>query len=312
MTRPQRQHGFTLVELLVVIAIIGILIAMLLPAVQAAREAARRMQCSNNLKQIGTALHNYHSQYNSLPMGGTHHYKFDSNIAKTGTWPMLILPFMELQVIYEKFDITAPLGLKDPVNAEACRSEVPGYVCPSDPDGSNPIFTNRHSRDNHPTSMGLWYAGSIGPTHMDACPFCPNPFAGPNNYCCQGNSYGTYAKEDSVGVFGRNEFCTKFGEITDGLSNTIMVGETLPGHCIWMGAFNPNMTVTGTGTPINIMESSSDGSNWYRTCGFKSTHPGGANFLLADGSVTFLDEAIDYYTFNVMGTKAGGEVFERE
>ena len=308
MKHPQRQQGFTLVELLVVIAIIGILIAMLLPAVQAAREAARRLQCSNHLKQIGVALHNYHSQFGMLPMGGTHQYKYDTTIAKTGVWPMLILPFMEMQAVYEKFDVTAPLGLKDPLNEEASKSVVPGYACPSDPAASNPIFTDRHSRDNHATSMGLWYAGSIGPTQMDACPFCSNPFPSATNYCCQGRSYGTYAKEDSTGVFGRNEFCTKFDEITDGLSNTIMVGETLPGHCIWMGAFNPNMTVTGTGTPINIMESSSDGTNWYRTCGFKSLHPGGANFLLADGSVRFLESTIDYYLFNIMGTKSGGEV----
>ncbi|MBN1589915.1 MAG: DUF1559 domain-containing protein [Pirellulales bacterium] len=307
-----KQRGFTLVELLVVIAIIGVLVALLLPAVQAAREAARRLQCCNHMKQIGLALHNYHSQHGCLPMAGTPEYIFDSHRAATGTWPALILPFIEMHAIYDKFDFN--YGLKSPQNEEACRSVVPTYTCPSDPLSAEPVFTDRHSRYNHPIAMGLWYAGSIGPTQMDACPFCPNPYPSDTNYCCQSANYGDDLRPEyqSVGVFGRNEFCTTFDDVTDGLSKTIMVGETLPGHCIWMGAFNPNLCVTGTGIPLNIMESSSDGTNWYRTCGFKSLHPGGANFVLCDGSVCFLSEAIDYYVFNVMGTKAGGESYVLE
>jgi len=298
-----RRFAFTLVELLVVIAIIGILIALLLPAVQAAREAARRMQCSNNLKQIGLALHNYHGIHNCLPMAcGSRSSKPP---LQTGTWPSMILPFLEQQDVYNMIDFDK--HLKDPANAAAVTTVIPAYVCPSDSTVQDPILADRHDRDNPNPSLGLWYAGSIGPTIMDFCPFCPNPEPSPSNYCCQGWNYGsTNPPGNSVGLFGRYARGFTFDETTDGLSQTIMCGETLPGHCIWMGAFNSNLCITGTSIPLNTMETGGL-DNWYRACGFKSLHPGGASFLIADGSVHFFLDSIDYKLYNELGTRAGGE-----
>ncbi len=244
--RVHRSEGFTLVELLVVIAIIGILIALLLPAVQAAREAARRSTCTNNLKQIGLALHNYQSVHNVLPYGSGYPW------AAGGTWATVILPQIEQEPLYRLFNFSLPLY--DPANRPAVITPVATYICPSDPQGSNPVLANRGDPGfpNPDTSAGLWYPGCIGPTHPDACVFCPNPTPSPTNYCCQGCNFGTYGggcgigDGNTVGMFGRYPRGIRFAEVTDGLSNTIMAGETLPGHYMWNGISCPNFPVVST------------------------------------------------------------------
>ncbi len=312
--------GFTLVELLVVIAIIGILIALLLPAVQAAREAARRMQCSNNLKQIGLALHNYHNAMRALPFGcanwdGVVVDPVTGRRSYGGTWAAMILPYIEQQALYNQFDFRIHMKDQKP---EALTAVVATFICPSDPASSNPIFTlpasSCQAGTSNPTaSLGLWYPGSIGPTFMDYGPFCPlakRPWTctDPDSYCSQGCNFGSSGPPgNSVGMFGRWARSFRFEDCTDGLSNTFMNGETLPKHCCWMRAYNSNFPVTGTSIPLNTKEAKEDGSEWYRTCGFKSQHPGGANFLMADGSVHFVSEAIDYKLYNELGTRAGGE-----
>ena len=309
----KRQSAFTLIELLVVIAIIGILIALLLPAVQAAREAARRMQCSNHLRQIGLAMHNYHTANSTLPFASQN---AGPPIARS-TWTAAILPFLEYQNVYDLFDFNKPMA--DQANRQAVQTVIPTYICPSDPQGHDPLIGGRiFDYKNPPGSMGLWYLACAGPTHEghsadNACVFCEcnkDTPGDPECYCCQGWASGAeQPRGNFVGLFGMDYRSIRFAEVSDGLSNTIMAGETLPGHCVFAGAYHCNRPIGWTQIPINIMEN--DGGQdgrWFRTCGYKSLHPGGANFVMGDGSVHFFSESIDYRLFNGLGTRAGGEV----
>jgi prepilin-type N-terminal cleavage/methylation domain-containing protein len=293
--------GFTLVELLVVIAIIGILIALLLPAVQAAREAGRRTQCVNNLKQLGLAMHGYHDSHGRLPYA-----VIDCCTPPGGTWVVLLLPLLEQQNLRAQFDLSKLMT--DPVHRSAIAVPLPVLVCPSDGRASDSILENRFSH-NAPRMIGLWYPVSMGPTQPDACPYCPNPTASPDNWCCQGNNYGTNPPGNGVGMFARHALpVVRFADVRDGLSNTISNGETLPRHCIFNGAYATNFPVYPTTIPLNTMEDDLGQSGaWYRTCGFKSQHPGGGNFLMGDASVHFFSEAIDFRLYNNLGTREGDE-----
>ena len=152
----------------------------------------------------------------------------------------------------------------------------------------------------------------MGPTHMDQCPFCPNGVPAANNYCCQGWNFGTQAgggfpAGTFAGMFGRTDVTTiRVASVLDGLSNTFMVGETLPTGCTFMGLYSQNFPLSGTSIPLNHMEDAVD-VNWFRTCGFKSLHPGGANFAMGDASVHFVSATIDYQVYNELGSRAGGE-----
>ena len=311
--------AFTLVELLVVIAIIGILMALLLPAVQAARETARRMRCTSNLRQIGQALHNYHDSHGRLP------YASSYASVDTGTWAAFILPQIEQQPLYDQLDFNRPMF--HPVNRDAVITVVPAYICPSDPQGSDPILSGRGNSSalpqggvwNPESCMGLWYPVSMGPAHMSPCSFCPDPIPSSANYCCQGCSLGSHDRSvrpecgtiprgTFPGMFGRCPKSIVLGHVRDGLSNTFMAGETLPGHNVWNGAFAPNFPLASTEIPPNTMERDDSSTLWWRVSGFKSEHPGGVNMLMGDCSVHFVSESIDYRLWNELGTRSGGEV----
>lgn len=311
--RFRRSSGFTLVELLVVIAIIGVLVSLLLPAVQSAREAARRMQCTNNLKQLGLGMHNYHGAHESLPFAVA-----DCCSPSHEVWTTMIMPFAEMQNVHDQFDFS--LGFKHRTNQEAILVAIPGFVCPSDEDSSSPILDARHSH-NPIRSMGLWYPVSMGPTHdgnsyTDACVFCPDVRPAADNWCCQGWNCGTlgspdglYSPGSSVGMFGRYHNAVRFEDVADGLSGTIMIGESLPRQCDFLCAYCTNFTTFRTGIPLNHMtEPGAESGDWRRACGFKSLHSGGANFCLGDGSVHFVNEGVDFQLFNALGTRDGGEV----
>lgn len=301
MLRRWHLGGFTLIELLVVIAIIGILIGLLLPAVQTAREAARLTQCTNNLKQIGLALHAYHEAREELPFASGY------IVAQTGTWAAFILPYLELQDHFDRFNFDE--DMRHASNRVAVTTPVAVYICPSDPRGSSPIFNYRCDFNPNP-SMALWYPVCMGPTEPDQCFYCPR---GNPSYCCQGHNYGTAnPPNNSVGMFGRYPRGFRLGDVKDGLTNTIMAGETLPGHCIHNVAFGGNFPMAGTMIPLNNMmgegkTAHGDPKHWH-TCGYKSLHTGGANFLMGDGSVRFFAEFIDYRLYNGLGTRAGHEV----
>jgi prepilin-type N-terminal cleavage/methylation domain-containing protein len=311
-SRPAGRVAFSLIELLVVIAIIAILVGMLLPAVQRVREAANRMKCQNNLKQIGLALHNYHDAHSSFPRG----YQALPRYLDGGTdtspgwgWGTFILPYLEQDNIYRTINLN--LGAESPRNAMAIQTIISVYICPSDltPDSAFTV------PDGFGNSVAL---------------------AAPASYaaCVGGDETDTFGPSGQ-GVFYRNSR-TRISDITDGTSNTILIGERSWANVngIWAGAINDGVCQRGRLNPCP-----GNGAAWYPAAtlvlahshlnnaltdtdggldDFSSQHPGGSSFLLADGSVRFLrsisgDQANGAFTppsviFQAMGTRANGEI----
>ena len=278
--RRALRSAFTLVELLVVIAIIGILIALLLPAVQAAREAARRTQCTNNMKQIGLAFHTYHDTFKRYPPGII---EYGASRKHFG-WATLILPFVEQSALYDQMQASVR-SLTDVHNDATAQlmlmTEIDGFVCPSST--SPPTNQNRQLSGgvapNATLSPGTSnYVASFGPT-------AANPWDGS-------------AWRPMVGAFGIN-VPVNFANITDGTSNTFAAGERderCQAGC-WPGV---QSTRTGSetgpwavlGLTYYVLNHPNDALDGCRR-GFSSMHPGGGNFVLCDGSVRFISETID-------------------
>ncbi|NQT39263.1 MAG: DUF1559 domain-containing protein [Planctomycetes bacterium] len=308
----RRREGFTLVELLVVIAIIGILIGLLLPAVQAVRAAARRMQCSNHLKQIALALHNYHDSMGRFPYGTLD--EATTSFHRRDTWMQQIWPHLEQSAVYDKYMAWKGVWIMD-TPVEIKDAVIPTFVCPSDPNG--PGFG----------AGGGYRSGGYG-------------FQG-NYVGCAGDDYikinrpgfSGYALHKLNGIFYANS-ATRIGDILDGASHTLLLSEVMirgdkndpgwgGGGGYWGGgqhsAFGftalepPNTTVADrvwTCKDTNMLESPcmTVGDDINKCIFARSHHSGGASAAMGDGSVRFITETIDLPTWKALATRAGGEV----
>jgi prepilin-type N-terminal cleavage/methylation domain-containing protein/prepilin-type processing-associated H-X9-DG protein len=345
--RGSRKAGFTLIELLVVISIIAVLIALLLPAVQSAREAARRIQCVNNLKQIGLATHNYISVSDLFPPGAI---KGGWSMTSNGmTWRALILPQMEANNQFNSLNFSLIANGVGPAIATVWYSSVAGFLCPSDgqgqiapgfaewanpavknPNGSTPVNNPPPFPPNNPSGTQLIpvsnYLISFGDNYAVFPLSGANPWETPpgsNPQIGWHGFWGTNNGGGSMRAFG--DYSTggiaSISSVTDGLSNTVFVGEGLPDEDANNEFYGFTGGAAGTTIPINWKTNQRDtaciqnwgSTNWncrfsYAARGFKSRHPGGANFLFADGSVKFLKSTINRVTYAAIGSRNGGEV----
>lgn len=291
-----RPRGFTLVELLVVIAIIGVLIALLLPAVQAAREAARRMSCSNNLKQLGLAAHLHHDTHEALP-AGWQGYVAGTRVPHSGgppgwAWGAHLLPYVEQANLEGTLNYNLPVA--DPANAAARTTPLAVFRCPSDTGNGRFHFEESHDHGGHDHAdddvefATANYVADFGTTDIHQCESVPQ------GQRCVGD-----------GTFYHNSD-TRLADILDGLSQTVLVGERSSelGYATWAGIPSgdqcaPGMVLGSASYPPN--EDADDIHN------FSSWHPAGAQFLFADGSVRLLTDTIDIRVYHALCTRAGGE-----
>jgi prepilin-type N-terminal cleavage/methylation domain-containing protein/prepilin-type processing-associated H-X9-DG protein len=296
---PNRR-AFTLIELLVVLAIIGILLSLLLPAVQQIREAAARMQCQNNLKQVGLACHNYHDANQCLPPGylATGPYSDGATDTAPGWgWAAFLLPYLEHEPLFRQFNFGQPVQ-----NAAAIQTVVKVYLCPSDTPPTTPFQLTGPTGSPVALAAPCSYAASCGPDASDV------------------------ADPTGLGVFYRNSK-TRLTDITDGTSQTVMIGDRawVDSQGIWAGAPSGAVMRPGPRNPWRLATNAAPAlvlvhNNWINIKtdadggldDFSSYHAGGVNLLFADGSVHFVHDITtdgpERVAFWAMGTRAAGDL----
>ena len=315
-------RGFTLVELLVVIAIIGTLVGLLLPAVQAAREAARQSECSNNLKQVGIAIHNHHDARGFFPPWNVTN---PAAYSSAWAWSTMILPYVEQADLYARLNPQSTWGQPGAdtfatAHADSTRraligTSLPSYRCPSDPAGPNDQLVNQSQycvspkgRSNYVISVGDGdISGDVYNVQYDGIAFCNSK--------------------------------VKFKDITDGTAKTLAAGERVhrvtggdrpnpndqyspglppcnPGSAVWSGNIEGGYVGTNVNRQVRgavfygatAFRGINDFSSRWTSRGYSSNHPGGAMFVFSDGSVQFLNQTIDATTFQRLADRKDGQV----
>ncbi len=304
------KRGFTLIELLVVIAIIAILIALLLPAVQQAREAARRTQCKNNLKQIGLALHNYHDVYNVFPPSAVHYSDTagatGGNNSESGWgWFCLLLPQLEQSNLFNTLGVNSrPIEnvLTNPTDRLLLQTQIPGTRCPSDVgpplNSQRPFYNSKYGGSGTYVTNGFYaatanYVGNHGTNIVLLYP-----------YLAEGKDpYGMFWSASRVGL----------RDVLDGTSNTILVGERAWPNAAAIWAGNRNMNGPGRWATRQILgfsfakpnvrtwtpDPARDGEYGISDGAYSSFHTGGTQFVFADGSVRFVSDNINFDTTQI-------------
>ncbi|QDU62184.1 hypothetical protein Pan216_30510 [Planctomycetes bacterium Pan216] len=309
------RRAFTLVELLVVIAIIGILVALLLPAIQQAREAARRLDCSNRLKQLGIALLNYEEGHGVFPYGS------HTTSRRVHPWTELILPNLDQQSVYDRINFDRAYNHASN-KAVLLDRHFSAYACPTNPfsDSLRPISGDWYSASwaAGDRIQGLYYplsAGSIRPDFATIdCPIA----ADATNHCISERlspderSWRPELPEfwhRTPGIANRVPYSVSVNAITDGLSKTFLAGERNAEETFLGAAFERNFPVAYTGQRLNSpSRRPTVPTQWNPNGGFSSKHPGGANFLFCDGSVIFISDAVAFTVYTAFGDKADGRV----